>query len=85
MESTLQTQLDFSQQLSSAIESVVTRFDKLVVDTQTQSDHIVNLVQEIEKSKKRMNELLLKSENLVQQVTASLEQNYVKNIQRFNR
>ena len=84
MESTLQTQLDFSQQLNSVIESVVTRFDKLVVDTQTQSDHIVNLVQEIEKSKQRMNDLLLKSENLVAQVTASLEENYVKNIQRFS-
>ena len=84
MESTLQTQLDFSQQLNSVIESVVTRFDKLVVNTQTQSDHIVNLVQEIEKSKQRMNDLLLKSENLVAQVTASLEENYIKNIQRFS-
>ena len=82
MQEVLQTQFDFSQNLLKSLQSVVSTYDTLVSNTQTQSDNIVRLVGEIDKSKDRMNRLLERSSKLVKDINASLDENYVKNIQK---
>ena len=82
MQEVLQTQLDFSQNLVKTLQTVVASYDTLVTNTQTQSDKIVGLVQEIDKSKDRMDRLLAKSQKLVDDLNSSLSINYVKNIQK---
>jgi len=81
MQEVLQTQIDFSQNLLQSMQSVVTTYDKLVLNTQTQSDKIIKLVEEIEKTKKRMQNLLNRSNAFSGRINKTISENFVKNIE----
>lgn len=80
MKDALQTQIDFSQNLLQSMQSVVSTYDTLVTNTQTQSDRIVKLVEEIEKTKKRMQNLLNRSISFSEKINSAIKVNFIANI-----